>query len=538
MAQDAHPPKRRRLDERGCHSQDSSSDELGGNSDVERRRASWLKQVKTTYQSPRPFKATPREKMRSDSESPDELTVDHQAYWRRQSGAHSAVRSTSQKSSTSGRGFWKDMDDDEDKGDAEGEGDEEEENERRASSEDESDNGKAESPVRVRTPTPPPPPPPPPPKPEKLNYREKLVLRGHQRGVSAVQFSPDGTMIASCSADSTIRVWNSSTGRLIHMFEGHLAGVSTLSWSPDGTFLASGSDDKSIRLWNVLTGKQHPMPFLGHHNYIYSIAFSPKGNMLVSGSYDEAVFLWDVRSAHVMQSLPAHSDPVAGVDFIRDGTLIVSCASDGLIRIWDSATGQCLRTLVHEDNPPVTSVKFSPNGRFVLAWSLDGCVRLWNYVEGRCIKTYQGHKNEQYSISGGFGTYNAPGGPLNAFAYSGSEDGAVVCWDVVSKKILQRLEGHTDVVLGVDACSSNGKRLIVSCGMDKTIRLWEEEEEEQEGKKEEEVQQEKQEVQEQKPNEHDPDQTQVNGMSILECENQPKSSNTPQIDADGDSKMG
>lgn len=53
--------------------------------------------------------------------------------------------------------------------------------------------------------------------------------------------------------------------------------------------------------------------------------------MLVSGSYDEAVFLWDVRTARVMRSLPAHSDPVGGVDFIRDGTLIVSCAGDGLM---------------------------------------------------------------------------------------------------------------------------------------------------------------------------------------------------------------
>ena len=53
--------------------------------------------------------------------------------------------------------------------------------------------------------------------------------------------------------------------------------------------------------------------------------------MLVSGSYDEAVLVWNVRAARVMRSLPAHSDPVGGVDFIRDGTLIVSCAGDGLM---------------------------------------------------------------------------------------------------------------------------------------------------------------------------------------------------------------
>ncbi len=56
--------------------------------------------------------------------------------------------------------------------------------------------------------------------------------------------------------------------------------------------------------------------------------------MLVSGSYDEAVMLWDVRSARMMRSLPAHSDPVGGVDFVHDGTLIVSCAGDGLMYVF------------------------------------------------------------------------------------------------------------------------------------------------------------------------------------------------------------
>ncbi|KAI0575869.1 WD40 repeat [Pyrenophora tritici-repentis] len=309
-------------------------------------------------------------------------------------------------------------------------------------------------------------------KPTSLHYAPTLILRGHKKAVSCIKFSPDGRYIASASADCTIKIWDAITGALEHTLEGHLAGISTISWSPDSKILASGSDDKSIRLWDPHTGLAHPTPFIGHHNYVYSIAFSPKGNMLVSGSYDEAVYLWDVRAARVMRSLPAHSDPVGGVDFVRDGTLIVSCSHDGLIRVWDTATGQCLRTLVHEDNASVSSVVFSPNGKYVLAWTLDSCMRLWNYIDGKgkCVKTYQGHVNKSYSLSGAFGTYGDVPGQKHAFIASGSEDNQVVIWDVSSKNILQRLEGHTEAVLSVDTHPT--ERLIASAGLDRTVRLW------------------------------------------------------------------
>ena len=141
-------------------------------------------------------------------------------------------------------------------------------------------------------------------------------------------------------------------------------------------------------------------------------------------------------------------------------------------RIWDTATGQCLRTLVHEDNAPVTSVRFSPNGKFVVAWTLDSCIRLWNYVEGRCVKTYQGHKNEKYSIGGTFGTY-ADG--EKAFLASGSENGQIVTWEVASKVILQGIDGHEGTVLGVDTFPA--KEMLVSCGVDRTVRVWQASEE-------------------------------------------------------------
>ncbi|KAJ5273379.1 hypothetical protein N7478_008504 [Penicillium angulare] len=447
----AHSPPRRR--ETRESPVGSSTDELAAPSDHEereRRRTSWGASKNIT-----PRRKSREDRHLSDSDSPDELAGDADEYWRSSRNS----RSPSPIDRPAGQASLDSLSED------------------RLSTGDDDNDTPIRDDMPGRSSTPIPSDAAPPPKPERLNYHEKFVLQGHLRGVSAVQFSPDCSMIASGGADAAIKVWDTLTGRLIYTFEGHLAGISTLAWSPDGQWIASGSDDKTIRFWNVNTGRAHTKPFVGHHNYVYQIAFAPKGNILVSGSYDEAVFLWDVRRARVMKSLPAHSDPVAGIDVVHDGTLIVSCALDGLVRVWDTHSGQCLRTLVYEDNPPATCVKFSPNGKYILAWTLDGCIRMWNYVESRVVKTFQGHVNKKYSISGCFGMYGAPDvrySPPLCFAVSGSEDGAILCWDVVSKNILQRIEGHTDVVLCVHSGVINGKRLLVSSGLDKTIRVWEE----------------------------------------------------------------
>lgn len=96
-----------------------------------------------------------------------------------------------------------------------------------------------------------------------------------------------------------------------------------------------------------------------------------------------------------MQVLPAHSDPVTAVDFNRDGTLIVSSSYDGLCRIWDSNSGQCLKTLIDETNPPVSFVRFSPNGRFILTGTLDHKLKLWDFEKSKCVKQYEGESFDQ-----------------------------------------------------------------------------------------------------------------------------------------------
>lgn len=62
--------------------------------------------------------------------------------------------------------------------------------------------------------------------------------------------------IATSSYDKTIRLWDSETGKTVHVLKGHSGVVVTVSWSPDGTKLASGGADESVRIWDTKAGVQ------------------------------------------------------------------------------------------------------------------------------------------------------------------------------------------------------------------------------------------------------------------------------------------
>src|SRR5262249_32642338 len=109
--------------------------------------------------------------------------------------------------------------------------------------------------------------------------------------VSSIDFSPDGTTLATGLYDNTVQLWDVGTGqRKGKQLKRHTKNnVSAVAFSPCGTTLASGSWDKTVRLWDVATGKRKGAPLKGHEGQVRSVVFSPDGSTLASASGDKTV---------------------------------------------------------------------------------------------------------------------------------------------------------------------------------------------------------------------------------------------------------
>ncbi len=288
------------------------------------------------------------------------------------------------------------------------------------------------------------------------------TLSGHTDGVVSIAFSPDGSILASGSADNTVQLWDTVTELPIATLIGHTAMARSVAFSPDGSILASGGHDGTVRLWDVAT--RTPIDILlGHTDGVESVVFSPDGNTLASGGRDSTVRSWNPVTGQPIEILLAGSalGTVWSVAYSPDGNTIAIGLGNGAILLGDVANGLPKGYLTGHTGH-VESVAFNRDGTMLASGSGDNTVRLWDAITGDPIDTLTGHAAGINSVA------FSPDGTILA---SGSDDQTVRLWDAITGDPIDTLRGHTSWVRSV-AFNRDGSVLASGSG-DSTIRLWE-----------------------------------------------------------------
>ncbi|PSL56030.1 serine/threonine protein kinase [Saccharothrix carnea] len=128
------------------------------------------------------------------------------------------------------------------------------------------------------------------------------VLPGHDGIAIDVEFSPDGSLLATGGGDRLVRLWRVKDGVEVGTFTGNDAPVRRVAWSPDGKTLATASQDTVVRLWEVDGGRQ--VARLDRHGAeLNDVAFDPSGELIASVGADGTARLWELRTDHAVEVL-------------------------------------------------------------------------------------------------------------------------------------------------------------------------------------------------------------------------------------------
>jgi len=219
----------------------------------------------------------------------------------------------------------------------------------------------------------------------------QALTNGHSSFINALALSGNGQWLASGGADSQVVVWQmdwqAMTGKPVHTLAGHTSPINTLAITPNN-ILASGSADSTVRTWNLTTGEALRI-LEGHAGIVNAIAISPSGRNLVAvGTAPEAV-MWDLESGEEMGRFTGYEGHLNAVVISPDGTRVIAGGTDHKIYIWNARTGELERTLEGTEGF-INSLSIQGLGNRLLSTDSENKLYLWDVRNGVLTHIFEG----------------------------------------------------------------------------------------------------------------------------------------------------
>ncbi|KAG7917935.1 hypothetical protein KL905_004014 [Ogataea polymorpha] len=183
-------------------------------------------------------------------------------------------------------------------------------------------------------------------RPRKSCYRAIKSAQMHLDWITDMCVLPQTSLVASCSHDSAVKIWNYETN-VISTVGFHNDYVKSMNFNRKE--LVSGGLDRSIRLWDI-EKQEETASFTATEENRSVYALGCHGNLIVSGGPSHIIYLFDKRSMKKpVRSFIGHTDAVRSICLKERG--ILSGSSDATIKLWDLRTNRIMRNLdIHESS--------------------------------------------------------------------------------------------------------------------------------------------------------------------------------------------
>ena len=298
------------------------------------------------------------------------------------------------------------------------------------------------------------------------SVREIATLTGHTDTITQVQFSPNGTILATAGLDTTVQLWDVATWSSLFVLTDLSGEIATLLWHPSSLALFAGGSDGQGALWNVKKGSV-AMYFGGHRGGITASLWTNDFKKLVTGSTDGSVIIFSPKTGEAESTVAKDLSPdTAGVSqllLITDDVLVVGC-EDGTMHLVSLSKQKCVAHLKELHEQCIESIQLAPAGLpFYASSSCDMKIVVWNTTD---------HSPRNVITVGESVIPLLWHGP---HLVAGCSDGGVRVWDGRSaqQEPQQVFLGHRRMVLALShAAAASCPRLLVSGSDDGSVRVF------------------------------------------------------------------